>query len=168
MAPDEAISKLTSPPGSAFLCTSCIDALTWVGDGGHAIIEGHLTRSGFLEAVANKCFICWRLFQALDSTCQEFLQTLARYEHLEDPQRDDRNPLTSLYINECSAYHSEIYVSSEFHTNRWTWNLDPATLPDLARDIEVMDKGKNFSFDHVLVKMDDNTEASCGYSKLHV
>ncbi|KAH7242949.1 heterokaryon incompatibility protein-domain-containing protein [Fusarium solani] len=154
MAPDDAFSWLTSPPGDPYLCASCIDTLTVVGGGSHTFVHGHLTRSGFLEAVANKCFICWRLFQTLDSTCQECLQTLARYEHLEDPERDYRDPLTSL------AEDPKIHVSSNFHTNRWTWNLDPATLPDLAHVIEVMDKGKDVGFNHVLVKMDDYTEAS--------
>jgi hypothetical protein len=168
MAPDDAISRLTSPPGSDYLCASCIDALSYVGGGSPTVVHGHLTRSGFLKAVANKCFICWRLFQTLDSARQKCLQTLDRYEHLEDPERDYDDPLTSLYINECFAEDSEIHVSFDFHTNLWTWNLDSATLPDLADVIEVMNKGKDFSFDHVLVKMDDYTEASGGYFKLHV
>ncbi|WAO87542.1 Hypothetical protein NCS54_00485500 [Fusarium falciforme] len=160
MAPDDAFSRLASPPESPYLCTSCIKALNYAVDGSRRSAPGHLTRSGFLEAVANKCFICWRLFQTLDSTCQEFLQTLARYKHLEDPERDYYNSLTSLYNIKGEANGPEIYVLSEFHTDCWTWNLDPATLPDLARVVEVMDKGKNFSFEHVLVKMDDDTEAS--------
>ncbi|UPK89574.1 hypothetical protein LCI18_000509 [Fusarium solani-melongenae] len=121
MAPDDAFSSLTSPPGGPYLCASCIDALSYVRNGRYRTAHGHLTRSGFLEAVANKCFICWRLFQTLDSICQEFLQALARYEHLEDPERDHRKSLTSLYGLDGVRNRSGIHMASRFHTNLSQW-----------------------------------------------
>ncbi|EEU37812.1 uncharacterized protein NECHADRAFT_88254 [Fusarium vanettenii 77-13-4] len=158
MDPDDAFSRLTSPPGCPYLCASCTDVLSCVGDDPQFPIPGHLTRHSFLKAVANKCFICWRLFQALGSTHHEFLRTLTRYERLEDPTRDYNYPLTRLGINNQYAEYSRISVDSEFLTRNWTRNLDLATLPDLARVIEDMDKDKFIAFDYVLVKMDDYAE----------
>lgn len=168
MDPDDAFSRLTSPPGGPYLCASCTDVLSCVGDDPQFPVPGHLTRHSFLKAVANKCFICWRLFQALDSTHQEFLRTLTRYEHLEDSTRHYDDSLTRLYINNHHAEYSRISVHCEFLTRNWTRNLDLATLPDLARVIEDMDKDKFIAFDYVLVKMDDYAEDLGGYCKPHV
>lgn len=165
MDPGDAFSRLTSPPGGPYLCAFCTDVLSFVPDDPQFPTPGHLTRHGFLEAVANKCFICWRLFQALDSTHQEFLRTLTRYERLEDSARDHNYPLTGLYI---VTQGSRISVHSEFLTSNWTRNLDLATLPDLARVIEDMDTDKFIAFDYVLVKMDDYAKDLGGYFKPHV
>ena len=192
MASDNAISRLTSPPGSPYLCTCCLETLKYaVGCGGYVPFESHLAYSGFLEAVENKCFICWRLYQTLNSPCQECLQTadgtcqkclqtcdstyqkalrtLSRYERSKDLERVPRIPWASLYIRECFASDSEIHVRSDLQISHGKWNFDSETFPDLARAIKVVDQGRDVSFNHLLVKMDGPyTEASGGYFKLQV
>ncbi|KAJ3468102.1 hypothetical protein MRS44_002167 [Fusarium solani] len=158
MASDDAISRLNSPPNSPYLCTCCTEAIQDLED--ECSIACHMTYSGFLEAVANKCFICWRLFHALDSIRQECLQTVARYEHLGHLKCDYFKESTSLYSDWTLGAHPIIRVCSDLHPNRGAWSFDPEILPDLAHAIEVMDQARDISFDHFLIKMDSGTEVS--------
>lgn len=158
MASDDTISRLNSPPSSPYLCTCCTEAIQDLEY--ESSIDCHMTYSGFLEAAANKCFICWRLFQTLDSTRQECLQTLARYERLGHLKCDDFKQSTSLYSDRILGTSNRIRLCSDLHTNRGDWSFDPEILPDLAHAIEVMDEVRNISFEHKLIKMGSDAEVS--------
>ena len=165
MADDDVTSRLTSPPNSPYLCTCCTDALKNLSHDFNT--TSHFTSPGFLEAVANKCFICWRLFQLLDSNSQESFQALARYEHLKGPKGDTGNRVTSLNLGKICANGREVYVRSRLHTDRRWWYWDWETCSDVTPDIEVINQVQVPSYDHLLVKVDMDPESSGGYFKSH-
>ncbi|RSL47222.1 hypothetical protein CEP53_010014 [Fusarium sp. AF-6] len=112
----------------------------------------HCTFSGFLEAVANKCFICWRLFQTLDRACQESFKTFAKYENLMDPGPG------SYYGEPCAVTYMSVRGDDErdriFHLNSYfgsscfeteRWDFDPKRHPALAQALEVMRQFSNAS-----------------------
>ncbi|RSL59727.1 hypothetical protein CEP54_007146 [Fusarium duplospermum] len=137
-------TRLSQQEGNTDLCSVCarnLEGIELSESGGPC----HRTFSGFLEAVANKCFVCGRLFQTLDTACQKSFKTLARFENLMDPG-------PGLYYGEPSAV---TYMSARednesdriFHLNSYfgsscfkmeRWDFDPRGHPFLTQALEVM------------------------------
>ncbi|RSM10849.1 hypothetical protein CEP52_003305 [Fusarium oligoseptatum] len=113
----------------------------------------HCDFSGFLAAVADKCFVCWRLFQTLDTACRESFKTLAKYENLMDtgPKslRGELCAVTYMSVREDDEndriFHLNAYFGSScFQEERW--EFDPKSHLALTQALEVMRQFSSVTF----------------------